>query len=142
MFKDLVGRTPTHIDSHQHVHRDEVVSRITRRTARSLGVSLRHFDKRITYCGDFYGQTGRGEPRHGAITTVHFAEIVSQLGAGWTELACHPGRPDDPDGDRLGSYGQERGTELAVLCDPTTRRCLVEAGVRLASFAEVSGALR
>jgi chitin disaccharide deacetylase len=137
LFEELVGRPPTHLDSHQHVHRDQPVAAIARRAARSLRIPLRHNDARIAFCGEFYGQTGRGQPFHQAITTTSFAGIIARLGEGWSELACHPGQAHDPHGDQLGTYGHERGIELAVLCDPRVRECLAEAQVRLASFADV-----
>src|SRR5262245_41603867 len=40
-FRHLLGKHPTHIDSHQHVHRNEPIRSILTETARELGVPLR-----------------------------------------------------------------------------------------------------
>src|SRR5437764_7341394 len=60
-FRSLTGRDPTHLDSHQHVHQQPDVLSVVRPVADALGVPLRHFCPAVRYCGDFYGQTGKGE---------------------------------------------------------------------------------
>ena len=40
-FRNLMGREPRHIDSHQHVHRTEPVCSILRKAAQTIGVPLR-----------------------------------------------------------------------------------------------------
>src|SRR5437899_7884877 len=42
-FRGLMGRDPTHIDSHQHLHRNEPLRSIALRLARELSVPLRSF---------------------------------------------------------------------------------------------------
>src|SRR5918998_1744630 len=59
-FHRLVGQDPTHIDSHQHAHRWEPVRSVLIELARKLAVPLRHCSPAVRYCGDFYGQTGKG----------------------------------------------------------------------------------
>src|SRR5215210_4591318 len=49
-FRRLVGRDPTHLDSHQHVHLREPVRSILIEIARELKVPLRRHDPRIRYC--------------------------------------------------------------------------------------------
>src|SRR5919202_1089491 len=61
-FRRLVGRDPTHIDSHQHVHRKDPVRSVVVAIARELGVPLRHCSRDVQYCGSFYGQTTEGLP--------------------------------------------------------------------------------
>ncbi len=58
-FRRLLGRYPTHIDSHQHVHGSDPVRRVAREIAGELNVPLRGEAGGIRYCGDFYGKTGR-----------------------------------------------------------------------------------
>src|SRR3954447_18917940 len=55
MFRELMGRQPSHIDSHQHVHRSEPVRSVVFAAAAELGVHVRHFGA-ARYCGAFYGQ--------------------------------------------------------------------------------------
>src|SRR5262245_7914659 len=59
-FRDLMGTDPTHLDSHQHVHRRDPVRSILASTAYKLGVELRHCSSAIRYCGRFYGQSKSG----------------------------------------------------------------------------------
>ena len=129
-FRRLVGRDPSHLDSHQHVHLQEPVRSVLLEAARSLQVPTRACSPHVRYCGDFYGQTGTGEPWPEGITVDAFLRMVKGLGPGITELSCHPGQDDDFDS----VYCVERARELRVLCDPDVRRALDEAGVRLVPF--------
>src|SRR5438552_7939368 len=88
-FRRLTGREPTHLDSHQHAHRSEPLRTIASEAAARLGVPLRHFDPRVRYCGDFYGQTGKAERFPDAITPAALVRIIRSLAPGITELACH-----------------------------------------------------
>src|SRR6202035_4017547 len=45
-FRDMFGRDPTHLDSHQHVHRQTPVREIAAEIAAELDVPLRHFTLR------------------------------------------------------------------------------------------------
>jgi chitin disaccharide deacetylase len=132
LFKDLLGRDPTHLDSHQHVHLHEPVESVTARLAAELGVVLRGRSSRVRHCGDFYGQTGTGDPFPEGIGIERLVELIESLPPGRSELACHPGRGLGPDA----VYGPERGRELAVLCDPRAREAIERQGVVLRSFAD------
>jgi predicted glycoside hydrolase/deacetylase ChbG (UPF0249 family) len=133
IFRSLMGRDPTHLDSHQHVHRREPVRTILSDLAAELDVPLREFDPAITLCGEFYGQTGFGEPAHDLITVEHLLSILQGLPKGITELMCHAGH-----GEGLATiYDTERDQELAVLCDPRIREALDSLHITLTSFAEV-----
>jgi predicted glycoside hydrolase/deacetylase ChbG (UPF0249 family) len=131
-FDALYGAYPTHIDSHQHVHRTEPVRAIVRDIAAELDVVLRDEDPRVAYCGDFHGQSGRSEKLGDAITTEALLGILAALGPGPTELACHPG-----DHDESGSvYSEERDLEVAVLCDPAVRAAIDAGHILLRSFRD------
>lgn len=132
-FGALTGRTPTHLDSHQHVHRSEPARSVLRSVAVDLRVPLRDFARDVQYRGDFYGQTGKGEPYPEAITVGALLKLIRSLPEGTTELGCHPG-----DGRDLGStYGVERGREVSALCHPAVRVALRRAAVSLCSFHDV-----
>src|SRR5262245_46230769 len=62
LFRMLVGHDPTHIDSHQHFHRDEPFMSVLVEIGQTLNVPLRERSDEIHYCGSFYGQTGQGTP--------------------------------------------------------------------------------
>lgn len=139
-FIALVGRPPTHLDSHQHVHRSEPVRSILATCAGELGVPLRQHAAALRYAGDFYGQTGTGFPYHEAIEVDALVRVIEGLPPGVTELGCHPGLGMGADGlDTM--YRFEREREVAVLCDPRVRAAIVAAGIRLCSFRDLEGTI-
>jgi len=133
MFRDLLGRDPTHLDSHQHVHRSEPARSVCQRAAATLGVPLRWYSDAIRYCGAFYGQSGDGHPVPDAIRTPALIGTLARLPAGVTELGCHPATGDTAES----MYGPERASELETLCDPAVRATLAEEGIVLCSFASL-----
>jgi predicted glycoside hydrolase/deacetylase ChbG (UPF0249 family) len=132
-FRSLVGRDPTHLDSHQHVHREEPVRSVLVRLSRSLRVPLRHAG-RVRFCGAFYGQGRAGVPLPDAVGPDHLVSIIRGLPQGFTELCCHPGEGLDVPP----AYGAERRIELLSLCDERAADALREAGVRLCSFRDLA----
>ena len=133
-FHDLVGKRPTHMDSHQHVHLREPARAALCEVARFLDIPLRHFNPRVHYCGKFYGQTAEGLPLPDAISADSLVKILITLPDGVTELSCHPGRAND-----LDTYRNERAQEVRVLCDPQVRASLVAMEIELRSFCSGSG---
>jgi len=129
-FVDLMGCDPTHLDSHQHVHRDPPVRRLLVEMGNRLGVPVRAVTNAIAYCGDFYGQDGRGYPVPEAITADALVRIIASLPEGTTELACHAGYGEG----LITTYADERAKEVRALCDPRVRAAIDEFGVTLSSF--------
>lgn len=132
-FRRLVGRAPTHLDSHQHVHRDEPVRSVLMDAAAALGVPLRG-EGDVRYCGEFYGQTGRGEPILSAVSAASLVALIQRLPEGAVELGCHPAAARDAPS----VYRDERVAELAALCDPRVRRAIQTEGIELCSFELVA----
>jgi predicted glycoside hydrolase/deacetylase ChbG (UPF0249 family) len=130
-FRRLVGSQPTHIDSHQHVHRQEPVRSILFRMARHLGVPLRSYSRVVRYCGDFYGQTAEGSLLPELISVENLIAMLTALPGGFTELGCHPGLGNDFDT----MYHTERTKEVNVLCDARVRTAIASLGIRLCSFS-------
>jgi len=134
-FRLLVGRAPTHLDSHQHVHRSEPARGVLRELARELGVALRGESELVRYCGDFYGQSDKGYAYPQGISPEGLTGILHKLAGGITELGCHPG-----DGtDSASVYGAERAVERETLCDPRVRAAILSEGIVLQSFLDVRG---
>jgi chitin disaccharide deacetylase len=132
-FRRLIGRDPTHLDSHQHVHQHEPVRSAALELARRLDVPLRHFSPGIQHCGRFYGQTAQGLPLPEAISVESLIAILTNLPPGLTELGCHPGRVTGKDS----SYGSERSTEVDVLSHPQIRAHLSSQQIELRSFRDL-----
>jgi chitin disaccharide deacetylase len=127
-FRALLGRDPTHLDSHQHIHRDEPVASILDELGARLGVPVRGRGA-IRYSGEFYGQTGKGEPVPQAIEVDVLIALLAGLTAGVTELGCHPGLDAELDSN----YRLERLREVETLCDARVRAALDRENVKLRS---------
>jgi predicted glycoside hydrolase/deacetylase ChbG (UPF0249 family) len=128
-FHRLVGREPTHIDSHQHLHREEPLHSAVLGAARTIGVPVRQYSG-IPYCGDFYGQTDEGESMVEALSVRNLKQILATLPPGLTELGCHPGYRDG----LSNVYAAERELEVYTLCSPEIRASLALLGIQLCSF--------
>lgn len=126
-FVQLVGRTPTHLDSHQHVHRGEPAAGLVAAAGARLGVPVRGAAGSPAYRGDFYGQTGKGEPYREAISVRALCDVLAALPEGVTELGCHPGFSDD----LTSVYALEREVEARVLCAPEVLETVRLSGLRL-----------
>ena len=135
-FRELMGRDPSHLDSHQHVHSKTDAARgACAQLATDLGIPLREQDPRVRYCGDFYGQSTEGYPLPEALSPQALISIIESLPPGTTELGCHPG-----DGSETGDvYDSERRLELRSLCAPAVRRAINQAGIELVSYAAATG---
>lgn len=141
-FTALVGRAPTHLDSHQHVHREEPVRSAVLAAAERLGVpvreltgAVRELTGAVRYVGGFYGQDGRGAAYPDGISREHLIGLIRSLAPGTTELGCHPASEPELES----SYARERPMELVVLCDPLVGVALREEGIELIGFADVPG---
>jgi chitin disaccharide deacetylase len=133
-FRSLTGADPTHIDSHQHVHRSEPARSVLLAVAQKLGVPLRGDDARVHHCPAFYGQTAEGAPLPELITPEALMATIRSLPGGVSELGCHPGEG----AGMPTAYDRERADELRALCDPRVRACLADEDVSLISFAELA----
>ncbi len=131
-FRQLIGRDPDHLDSHQHVHREEPVRSVVLQVGRQLHVPVRHFSA-VNYCGDFYGQGRDAEPCPDLITVPALESIFGRLPQGTTELCCHPAFGMDIPS----MYHDERDKELLALRDPRLPGLLAAGGIQPCTFAAV-----
>jgi predicted glycoside hydrolase/deacetylase ChbG (UPF0249 family) len=138
-FQALLGRPPTHLDSHQHVHRGEVPRPIFREEARRLGVHLRD-EPPVAYKGGFYGQWEYGVSEPDKVGVPFLSRMLrEEFTDGAYELCCHPGYFDEA---ATFVYHRDRELELATLVDPRIRALLGELGLRLAGYRELPGLLQ
>jgi chitin disaccharide deacetylase len=133
-FGDLMGASPTHVDSHKHAHLDPRAFEIVTHEVAELGIPVRG-DGRVCFVGGFYaqwewGQTDLEHVSFGALEGI----LRDETPEPWTEVSCHPGYVS---ADFTSVYLAEREAELATLCDPAVRVLLGELGLTLASFADV-----
>jgi chitin disaccharide deacetylase len=132
-FQRLLGRPPTHIDSHRHAHRQEHLLPLFRELVAPLGVPLRG-DGPVRFVGGFYAQW------EWLVTNLEYVSVPfllqllrEEVASGWTELSCHPGYRSP---GFTSVYLAEREAEVRTLTDPRVRQALDELGIRLASYAD------
>jgi len=133
LFMELMGGSPTHLDSHHHVHTRPGLLPLFREVAERLGIPLRDCSG-VRYCSSFYGQwAGEHHPEQVGVPRL-IQILANDVGDGVTELGCHPGCADPA---LVSSYGLERELELSTLCDDRVRGFLDACGIALISFGEV-----
>jgi chitin disaccharide deacetylase len=132
IFERILGHPPTHIDSHQHVHRKEPARSVVLHTAKKLEIPVRDLTPSITYCGRFYGQDDQGGSYPNCVSVEGLLEILANLPPGVTEIGCHPAAIEDLNT----MYLAERLTELSTLCDPRVRLAISGSGIELISFGD------
>jgi chitin disaccharide deacetylase len=136
-FVELMGRRPTHLDSHHNVHRDPLVLPALLALSRGWAIPLRGHSP-VRYLPKFYGQWG-GESHPEQIGVASLVRMLeSDIGEGFTELSCHPGYCDAA---LASGYAREREIEVRTLCDPEIRAALSRLDIGLVSYHDLDGAL-
>jgi predicted glycoside hydrolase/deacetylase ChbG (UPF0249 family) len=132
-FYRLLGKMPTHVDSHRHVHRGERLMPLFRELVEPLCVPLRN-DGRVRFVGGFYAQWQWMETNLEYVSVPHLQRMLrEEVGEGWTEFSCHPGYASS---DYAAVYYAEREAEVRTLTDPRIRQTAEELGIRLTSYAD------
>jgi predicted glycoside hydrolase/deacetylase ChbG (UPF0249 family) len=132
-FYRLLGRLPTHIDSHRHAHRYEQVLQVFRELVEPLHVPLRDASE-VRYIGGFYAQW------EWLVTNLEYVSVPTlqrllrqEVSEGWTELACHPGYVSP---DFTSVYLHEREAEVQTLTDARIRQTIAELEIQLVSYTD------
>jgi predicted glycoside hydrolase/deacetylase ChbG (UPF0249 family) len=134
VFCEKVGRLPTHLDSHQHVHRDRRRRPFFKELAREHGIPLRDHSP-VVFKGGFYAQWQYGVTDPAKVSYEALTAILGkELPGGFYELAVHPGYVD-PQLDMV--YNKDRELELSTLCDPRLPGFLDEHGITLIGFRDL-----
>jgi predicted glycoside hydrolase/deacetylase ChbG (UPF0249 family) len=141
--RDLLGREPTHLDSHHWVHDHPALEWAIGRLAHETGAAARiHSDEqrdRLRAHGvrtpDHFVREFQHEGKVGVDALLALLERIAKK-SGVIELMCHPGEPDEALAKRSG-YARERATELATLTDPRIRAKVKELGISLTTFADI-----
>ena len=132
-FVDLLGRLPSHLDSHHNIHRDERLTPLFVEMAERQKVPLREHSQ-VRYFSEFYGQWD-GETHLEQISVESLCRMLqTEFAEGFTELSCHPGYMDP---GYITSYLLERETELQTICSPDVRQTFNELGIKLISYNDL-----
>jgi predicted glycoside hydrolase/deacetylase ChbG (UPF0249 family) len=139
-FRELIGRPPTHLDSHHHSHRLPAVFEAIATVAKENGLPVRCASPEMVA-----RLRGRGVRTSDVFVESFFDEtatlpkllgILESLGDGTTELMCHPAYAD-PELVASSSYAKVRERELAVLTSPEPRAAIERLGIRLIQFGQL-----
>jgi len=132
----LLGRRPTHLDVHKHLHRHAAVLDGAAAAAAAWGLPVRALDAAMRAA-----LRARGVPTPDAFlgeagptaywTLQRFLACVPGLEEGTTEAMCHPG--ETPSHVQSG-YAAQRRVELDTFTAPEARAALARAGVVLVDF--------
>lgn len=141
--RQLLGRAPSHLDSHHWVHDHPALEWAIGELARETGAAARIHSgeqrERLRARGvrtpDHFAREFQYEGKVGVDALLALLQRIATNG-GVTELMCHPGEPDEGLAKRSG-YARERATELATLTDPRVRAAPKDLGITLATFADI-----
>ena len=137
-FLELVGQKPTHLDSHQHVHRHHMRRGLFEELSDEEGLPLRDRPP-VVFKGGFYGQWTYGVFEPEKVSFEALERILRrEIADGIYEVSCHPGY-HDPELEAV--YHREREHELATLTDPRLRRLFDELGIALVSYRDLPRAM-
>ena len=140
-FREIMGREPTHFDSHHHSHRLPAVFEALITLAWETGLPVRNPSEEAArtlrrenipttdrFVEGFYDQ---------GVTLENLLAILDAVPPGTTELMCHPARVD---AELRGSsgYADVREKELALLTDREVRQAVQALGIKLIHFGELS----
>jgi chitin disaccharide deacetylase len=139
-FREIMGRLPTHLDSHHHAHRTAAVFEALVTLAWETGLPVRSaapwMKERLQ--------------KEGIPTTDHFVEEFHEAGAtresllrilkdapaGTTEIMCRPAVVDD-ELRTSSAYADARTRELEVLTAAEVRQTLQALGITLVHFGQL-----
>ena len=139
-FRRVVGRFPTHLDSHHHVGRHEPILELVLDFARAIKVPVRTQDPEVRAMArkvalktpdHFMGESGPDAYWSSERVLAHLRELPG----GVTEFMTHPGYYDDD--LSYSRYGRQRETEMTGLTDPRARALIEQEGIRLIHFGNL-----
>lgn len=139
-FVTLFGRSPSHIDSHHHVHmlpslyplveafarQQGIPMRIDREEVRRHGLTVNHELSCQRFDSRFYGESLTRE------LLLQLLDDANEQGVSSLEIMCHPAFIDLE--VQRSAYHQPRLTELAILTDPALPELIAARGYCLTSY--------
>ena len=140
-FRQMMGRDPTHFDSHHHSHRDvpavfEAILSLAWETGLPVRCASPAMAERLrregvptpdNFIDEFYDE---------GATPADLVRILEGLPPGTSELMCHPAVVDS-ELRSTSSYAEPRARELDALTQAAARQALQRSGVRLVHFGQL-----
>ncbi len=139
--RELIGRDPTHLDTHHWVHDRPALGSAIAALGCETGALVRPHDDaqrgRLRAAGARTVDRYRRDFQHaGHIDLASLERILGEIGDGVTELGCHPAEPD-AELAATSTYATERASELTTLTDPRARQAVARHGIVLARYADL-----
>jgi predicted glycoside hydrolase/deacetylase ChbG (UPF0249 family) len=136
-FRELMGRAPTHFDSHHHVHKLPAVLEALVTLSWETGLPVRspspEVRERLRQEGlptnDDFVDAFHGE----GATLENLVLLLGRIEDGTTELMCHPAQVDQ-ELRASSSYAEARAAELRALTHLDARATLQACGVQLVNY--------
>jgi len=138
-FRALIGRFPTHLDSHHHVGRHDPILELVLDFAKAIKVPVRSQDEGVRAAArqlnlrtpdHFAGESGP----EAYWTAERVLEHLRGLPEGVTEFMTHPGYYDEE--LAYSRYGRQRDAELTGLTDARARELIEREKIRLTHFGD------
>lgn len=140
--RELLGREPTHIDTHHWVQTEPAISDAYAALASETGTAARNLDPkerdRLRARGVRTPDRMRREFYDMATSIDELCTLLRSIAAEGeilSELMCHPSEPD-PDLEARSTYATQRYRELGSLVDPAARAKVEELGLVLSTFRD------
>ena len=136
-FRKIMGRFPTHLDTHHHVGQLTPILELVLDFARAIKVPVRSQDAQVRAAAKtlglrtpdhFMGEAGQEAYWSRERALAHLAALPPGL----SEFMTHPGYFDEE--LAYSRYGRQREGELAGLTDPEVMQAVARDGIRLAHF--------
>ena len=132
-FHRLMGRAPTHIDSHRHAHRQGHLFKSFCEWTAPLKIPVRAACE-VRFVGGFYAQWEWMVTELKYVGVPFLQEMIrNEVPVGFTEFSCHPGYVGP---DYQAGYNAEREEEVRTLIDPRIKKTIDEQGIKLISYAD------
>lgn len=123
------GMTPTHIDSHHHVHMIAEIAPLVTKLANELDIPVRDSSKHdATFLDDFYGNDLTIDSLVNLLESNKDKEIV--------EMMVHPAEVDELL-KGMSSYSAARKNELEILTSDEIKKYLEMNGIELINFTHI-----
>ena len=139
-FREIMGRDPTHFDSHHNAHcLPQVLEAVVtlawetglpvRAASPAVAARLRQEGIKTTdrFVEDFYDRTA---------TLPALIRALDEIAPGTSELMCHPAVVDE-ELRATSSYAEPRGRELEALISREARQSVQASGIRLIHFGQL-----
>lgn len=154
-FQRLLGRLPTHLDTHRYTQALPVVARALARVAREHDLPVRRIRPGelpggwlspvlrpyLRAAEAIFQQAGVRGPQGilvGDFDQAMLVQRLARLRPGVTEIVTHPAVVDDAL-RAISSLTAPREVERRALTDPVTRALVRQSGIRLLHFGQLEG---